>query len=301
MILTDHAACLAFPKTTDVTDKNARWLTFLPGFDYTIQHVEGKKNVLVDTLSRYFKNPARLPPIIRKPDQNKQQQQLQETTTSKYSTTTSLSTRPFYFQDTTMPSYAQITSAQVSMEPTTEVEQAATVLTTIIESAGMPPWTQKEKEDYQNEGDNFSKLSTAHMNCEYNACRSRGISAGHSPDCLFIEEYNKSINAKAVSTNVKTSDEVEPLTNESMDIDIKEEDNFDTTEAGYVKHDPKHALLHWTGCYIEDCNIHTNKRYEPKPPSWAQVQEYGILPHSRTYYCLLFSLYHMFIVFVISY
>ena len=31
------------------------------------------------------------------------------------------------------------------------------------------------------------------------------------------------------------------------------------------------------------------------------VQEYGILPHSRTYYCLLFSLYHMFIVFVISY
>ena len=31
------------------------------------------------------------------------------------------------------------------------------------------------------------------------------------------------------------------------------------------------------------------------------LQEYGILPHSRTYYCLLFSLYHMFIVFVISY
>ena len=32
-----------------------------------------------------------------------------------------------------------------------------------------------------------------------------------------------------------------------------------------------------------------------------RMQEYGILPHSRTYYCLLFSLYHMFIVFVISY
>ena len=31
------------------------------------------------------------------------------------------------------------------------------------------------------------------------------------------------------------------------------------------------------------------------------LQEYGILPHSRTYYCLLFSLYHMFIVIVISY
>ena len=31
------------------------------------------------------------------------------------------------------------------------------------------------------------------------------------------------------------------------------------------------------------------------------LQEYGILPHSRTYYCLLFSLYHMFIIFIISY
>ena len=33
----------------------------------------------------------------------------------------------------------------------------------------------------------------------------------------------------------------------------------------------------------------------------TQLQEYGILPHSRTYYCLLFSLYHMFIIFFISY
>ena len=33
----------------------------------------------------------------------------------------------------------------------------------------------------------------------------------------------------------------------------------------------------------------------------SAMQEYGILPHSRPYYCLLFSLYHMFIIFVISY
>ena len=31
------------------------------------------------------------------------------------------------------------------------------------------------------------------------------------------------------------------------------------------------------------------------------LQEYGILPHSRTHYCLLFSLYHMLIIFDISY
>ena len=36
-------------------------------------------------------------------------------------------------------------------------------------------------------------------------------------------------------------------------------------------------------------------------PTIGPLQEYGILPHSRTYYCLLFSLYHMFIIFVISY
>ena len=87
-----------------------------------------------------------------------------------------------------MPSYGQITSAQVSIKHNSEEEQAATVLTTIKDSVGRPPWTQKEKEDYQNEWDDFSKLLTAHMNCEYNAYRSRGISAGHSPDCPFLEE-----------------------------------------------------------------------------------------------------------------
>ena len=168
-----------------------------------------------------------------------------------------------------MPSYAQRASAQVSIKRTDE-EQAATVLITILkESAGRPPWTQKEKEDYQNEWDDFSKLSTAHMNCECNACCSRGISAGHFLDCPFLEEYNKSIKAKKVSTHKNISDEIEPLTNETMDIDIKEEEDYNTTEAGCVKDHPKHAFLHWTGCYIEDCKVHTNTGYEPKPLSWA--------------------------------
>ena len=33
----------------------------------------------------------------------------------------------------------------------------------------------------------------------------------------------------------------------------------------------------------------------------GSMQECGILPHSRTYYCLIFSLYRLFIIFVISY
>ena len=112
------------------------------------------------------------------------------------------------------------------------------------------------------------------MNCEYNSCRRRRIAARHSPDCPFLEEYNKSIKAKEVSTNKKSSDKVEPLTNEAMDIDIKEADNYDTIEAGCVKYHPTHALLYWTGCYIEECKVHTNQRYDPKPPSWAQVCRY---------------------------
>ena len=65
-----------------------------------------------------------------------------------------------------MPSYAQIASAQVSIKRNPEEEQAALVLPTIKESAGTPPWTQAEKKDYQNEWDDFTKLSMAHMNCE---------------------------------------------------------------------------------------------------------------------------------------
>ena len=102
--------------------------------------------------------------MIRKSHQDKQQQQQQATTTSKQPTTTSLPIIPLSFQDITMPSYALIASAQVSIKRSEE-EQAATVLTTIKESAGTPPWTQKEKEDYQNEWDDFSKLLPAHMNC----------------------------------------------------------------------------------------------------------------------------------------
>ena len=48
----------------------------------------------------------------------------------------------------------------------------------------------------------------------------------------------------------------------------------------------------------EECRICE----EIEPPHVIRIlQEYSILPHSRTYYCLLFFLYHMFIIFAISY
>ena len=69
-ILTDHKACSAFLKTTDITNRNARWLTFYNTFDCYIKYLEGRNNVLADVLSRYFKNPDILPPIIGKPGNN---------------------------------------------------------------------------------------------------------------------------------------------------------------------------------------------------------------------------------------
>ena len=50
-------------------------------------------------------------------------------------------------------------------------------------------------------------------------------------------------------------------------------------------------------CFTSECYL----QFLPANKIRKLLQEYGILPHSRTYYCLLFSLYHMFIVFVISY
>ena len=55
-------------------------------------------------------------------------------------------------------------------------------------------------------------------------------------------------------------------------------------------------------CFVGECWVARDGNGTQSHPDYVMlVQEYGILPHSRTYYCLLFSLYHMFIVFVISY
>ena len=65
-ILTDNKATVAFLKTTDVTSPNERWLTFLLGFDFEIQYLEGKRNILADVISRSFKKPTKLSRIVQK-------------------------------------------------------------------------------------------------------------------------------------------------------------------------------------------------------------------------------------------
>ena len=63
--------------------------------------------------------------------------------------------------------------------------------------------------------------------------------------------------------------------------------------------------LKWAGVLDRDDDIdigdNTDMEDVLPPLMWRPLQEYVILLHSRTYYCLLFSLYHMFIIFVISY
>ena len=63
MILTDYKVVLAFKENKDTDDQHIRWRILMSIFDFDIQHLDGKRNVLVDTLLRSYKNPKKLPQI----------------------------------------------------------------------------------------------------------------------------------------------------------------------------------------------------------------------------------------------
>ncbi len=52
MLLTDHAALTYLHSSAGVHRRNVRWLEFLSQFDFEIQHIKGKENVVADSLSR---------------------------------------------------------------------------------------------------------------------------------------------------------------------------------------------------------------------------------------------------------
>ena len=52
VILTDHAALTYLDSSAGVHRHNVRWLEFFSQFDFEIQHIKGKENVVADSLSR---------------------------------------------------------------------------------------------------------------------------------------------------------------------------------------------------------------------------------------------------------
>ena len=89
------------------------------------------------------------------------------------------------------------------------------------------------------------------MNCDFNSCRGRGLAAGHHKDCPnLIPQESES----------RSSTSMEPE-------DLK--DTYHPDEAGCDVNHPRHGVLSWTGCYIKECRIHTNKPYQPKLPSYV--------------------------------
>ena len=76
----------------------------------------------------------------------------------------------------------------------------------------MQALTSEQRQQVWDEHLNY--LETAHVNCEYNPFRGRGLAAGHCDDCPFQDDGD---------------DELEPLPAMSMDI-VKDEYNPD--EAG---------------------------------------------------------------------
>ena len=52
LILTDHVALTYIQSSATVSRRNARWLEFLSQFNFDIEHIKGRENVVADTLSR---------------------------------------------------------------------------------------------------------------------------------------------------------------------------------------------------------------------------------------------------------
>ena len=55
-VVTDHKALEFFSKQRKLSGRQARWAEYLSRFDFEIQYVQGKDNVVADSLSRYYKS-----------------------------------------------------------------------------------------------------------------------------------------------------------------------------------------------------------------------------------------------------
>ena len=135
----------------------------MSGFNYDIKYLEGKKNVLADTLSRYYKNPHMLPPIIRKPQHSIPPQKTTKNVTFTPQTLTlnNLPDPTFNMQRT----YAQVASAAATTRSQAPSPTPATSWKNKPALSAVDPDDQWTK--------NFNPFSHdfSHVNCDYNPCR----------------------------------------------------------------------------------------------------------------------------------
>ena len=55
-LVTDHKGLEYFETQNNLSDRQVQWWEFLSRFNYTIMHVDGVDNKVVDCLSRYYEN-----------------------------------------------------------------------------------------------------------------------------------------------------------------------------------------------------------------------------------------------------
>src|SRR5258706_5202878 len=148
-ILTDHKAALAFRENKDVNDQHVRWQMLMSIFEFNMQHLDGKRNVLADALSRIYKNPEKLPPFTSISSAS--------ITTINNKASTSTSPSPALPTPSTLTSTSTPTSS--STTKTTKMQQFTS-----------------------------TTVDCSHTKCDFNLCSSRGASTGHHKDCLFDED-----------------------------------------------------------------------------------------------------------------
>ena len=90
---------------------------------------------------------------------------------------------------------------------------------------------------------------------------------------------------------INQQSERKPADQMRMDVDTPKKalsvknllnEEFNTIPIGCDINHPKHGAQHWTGCYVENCRIHNDKRYQPRPPKGTPECKYcGDYGHYR--------------------
>src|SRR5258706_6931571 len=152
-ILTDHKAALAFRENKDVNDQYVRWQMLMSIFEFDMQHLDGKWNVLADALSRIYKNLEKLTPF------------------------TSISS-------------ASITTNKASTSPSPASPTPSTLSSTLPTSTSTPSSTKSTNSTKTTKMQQFTSTTVdrSHTKCDFNLCSSRGVSAGHHENCPFDED-----------------------------------------------------------------------------------------------------------------